>query len=105
MEVTNTSTKNTPIKGWLLVLSLVCTVYAYTVGVRLLRNFSPYMAILTVNLEPVYGILLAVLVFGDAERMTPGFYMGTLVILVAVVAYPFWNSRLTKSNPQQPAPL
>ena len=82
--------------GWLLVLSLVCTVYAYTVGVRLLRKFSPYMAILTVNLEPVYGILLAVLIFGNAERMTPGFYAGTLVILVAVLAYPMLNHRLTR---------
>ncbi|MCX6215455.1 DMT family transporter [Spirosoma sp.] len=76
---------------WLLVLSLVCTVYAYTVGVSLLRKFSPYLAILTVNLEPVYGILLAVLIFGDTEHMTSGFYIGTLVILVAVLAYPFLN--------------
>ena len=87
--------------GWLLVLSLVCTVYAYTVGVRLLRKFSPYMAILTVNLEPVYGILLAVLVFGDAERMTPGFYVGTLVILAAVLAYPMLNHRLTRPTPTE----
>jgi drug/metabolite transporter (DMT)-like permease len=81
---------------WLLILSLVCTVYAYTVGIRLLRKFSPYLAILTVNLEPVYGIILAVLIFGNAERMTPGFYIGTLVILAAVLAYPFLNR-------QQPA--
>lgn len=83
--------------GWLLVLSLVCTVYAYTVGVRLLRKFSPYMAILTVNLEPVYGILLAVLIFGNAERMTPGFYAGTLVILAAVLAYPMLSQRLSRA--------
>ncbi|SOD79522.1 DMT family transporter [Spirosoma fluviale] len=76
---------------WLLVLSLVCTVYAYTVGVSLLRKFSPYLAILTVNLEPVYGILLAVLIFGDTEHMTSGFYIGTLVILLAVLTYPFFN--------------
>ena len=87
--------------GWLLVLSLVCTVYAYTVGVRLLRKFSPYMAILTVNLEPVYGILLAVLFFGDAERMTPGFYVGTLVILLAVLAYPMLNQRLSRPVPAE----
>ena len=84
--------------GWLLVLSLVCTVYAYTGGVRLLRKFSPYMAILTVNLEPVYGILLAVLIFGNAERMTPGFYAGTLVILMAVLAYPMLQ-RLNRPAP------
>ncbi|MVM28715.1 EamA family transporter [Spirosoma sp. HMF4905] len=87
---------------WLLVLSLVCTVYAYTVGVGLLRKFSPYMAVLTVNLEPVYGILLAVLIFGDTERMTLGFYGGTLVILAAVLAYPFLNSRFTKTQATLP---
>ncbi|QIP14334.1 EamA family transporter [Spirosoma aureum] len=90
---------------WLLVLSLVCTVYAYTVGVSLLRKFSPYMAVLTVNLEPVYGILLAVLIFGNSERMTAGFYLGTLVILAAVVAYPLWTNRPRKVKPQLPTPL
>ncbi len=91
---------DTPVQWlWLLVLSLVCTVYAYSAGVRLLRKFSPYMAILTVNLEPVYGILLAVLIFGDTERMTPGFYLGTLVILAAVLTYPFLNHRLNRRAP------
>ncbi|GAB3567970.1 DMT family transporter [Spirosoma luteolum] len=84
---------------WLLLLAMVCTVYAYSVGVRLLRKFSPYMAILTVNLEPVYGILLAVLIFGDTEHMTAGFYFGTLVILLAVLAYPF----LDRCQPVDPA--
>lgn len=88
---------------WLLILSLVCTVYAYTIGIKLLRKFTPYMAVLTVNLEPVYGILLAVLIFGDTERMTLGFYGGTLVILAAVLLYPFLHNRLTKSQTQVPA--
>lgn len=79
--------------GWLLVLAWVCTVYAYTAGVRLLRKFSAYLSILTVNLEPVYGIILAVLIFGDTERMTTGFYLGTLVILAAVIGFPFLDSR------------
>lgn len=87
---------------WLLILSMVCTVYAYTVGVGLLRKFSPYMAVLTVNLEPVYGILLAVLIFGNTERMTLGFYGGTLVILAAVLAYPFLNSRFSRAENQLP---
>lgn len=88
---------------WLLILALICTVYAYSVGVRLLRKFSPYMAVLTVNLEPVYGILLAVLIFGHDEHMTPGFYIGTLIILVAVLAYPFLNSRFAKAEDRLPA--
>ncbi|MBO0932703.1 DMT family transporter [Fibrella aquatilis] len=84
---------------WLLVLAFVCTVYAYTAGVGLLRKFSPYMAILTVNLEPVYGILLAVLIFNDRERMTGGFYLGTLVILLAVLAYPFLSKQTMREEP------
>lgn len=85
---------------WLLILSLVCTVYAYTASMSLLRKFSAFAVNLTVNLEPVYGILLAVLIFKDKERMTPGFYIGTLIILAAVLAYPYLNrqKRLNKSE-------
>ena len=85
---------------WLAVLAFVCTVYAYTAAVRLLRKFSAFAANLTVNLEPVYGIGLAYLVFGDSERMTPGFYIGTVVILAAVLVYPL----LTRRQRQSAAP-
>jgi drug/metabolite transporter (DMT)-like permease len=73
---------------WILILAWVCTVYAYSMGTQLMRQFSAFMINLTVNLEPVYGIALAFLVFGEKERMTGGFYLGTLVILLAVLAYP-----------------
>ncbi|OJJ23207.1 hypothetical protein BKI52_02295 [marine bacterium AO1-C] len=73
------------------ILAMVCTVYAYTVAVKLMTKFSPFAINLTVNLEPVYGILLAFLIFGDAEKMTTGFYIGTLIILLAVLAYPYLN--------------
>ncbi len=73
---------------WILILAGVCTVYAYSMGTQLMKQFSAYMVNLTVNLEPVYGIALAFLIFGEKERMTPGFYLGTLVILLAVLAYP-----------------
>ena len=89
--------------GWLLVLAWVCTVYAYTAGVRLLRKFSAYLAILTVNLEPVYGIILAVLFFGDTERMTTGFYLGTLVILIAVIGFPFFDNHKSSVETRPPA--
>lgn len=80
---------------WLLVLAVVCTVYAYSAGVHLLRKMSPFTFNLTVNLEPVYGIGLAYLILG--EKMTTGFYAGTLVILLAVIAYPILNSRFAKA--------
>lgn len=73
---------------WILILAWVCTVYAYSMGTHLMKQFSAYMVNLTVNLEPVYGIGLAFLIFGEKERMTTGFYLGTLVILLAVLTYP-----------------
>lgn len=89
---------------WIGILALVCTVYAYTAAVRLLRKFSAFAANLTVNLEPVYGIGLAFLVFGDSERMTPGFYVGTLVILVAVLAYPLLTHQRVVVTPAESVP-
>lgn len=79
---------------WIAVLAWICTVYAYSAGVHLLRKISPFTFNLTVNLEPVYGIVLAYLIFGDSEKMTTGFYLGTLLILVAVISYPIINSRI-----------
>lgn len=73
---------------YLVILSLVCTVYAYSVSVELMKRISAFAVNLTVNLEPVYGIILAVIIFGEKERMTTGFYWGTGVILLAVLLHP-----------------
>lgn len=73
---------------WLMVLALACTVYAYTMSVELMKYVTPFAMNLTNNLEPVYGIVLAVLVFGEQEQMTPQFYLGTAIILASVFAYP-----------------
>jgi len=76
---------------FLLILALACTVYAYSVSVELMKRISAFMMNLTINLEPVYGIILAVIIFGDQERMTSGFYLGAAMILVCVLAYPLLN--------------
>ena len=73
---------------YLLVLALVCTLYAFSVSVNLMRYVTAFAMNLTNNLEPVYGILLAVLVFGDQEAMSLPFYLGTAIILLSVLAYP-----------------
>ncbi len=73
---------------YLLILALVCTVYAYSASVELMKNISAYAVNLTTNMEPVYGILLALVFLGDKEQMTPGFYAGTAIILASVLAYP-----------------
>lgn len=74
----------------LLVLTLVCTVYGYSLAASLMKQFTAFMMNMTVNLEPIYGIALAVWIFGEKERMTNGFYAGTLVLLVSVLLYPLW---------------
>lgn len=76
---------------WISILAFVCTVYAYSASVWLMRKFSAFAVNLTVNMEPVYGIMLAWLVFGDRERMTGGFYIGTFIIVVTVLIYPLFN--------------
>ncbi|MDX5346249.1 MAG: DMT family transporter, partial [Hymenobacteraceae bacterium] len=72
---------------FLLILSLVCTVYAYTASVRLMQRISAFAVNLSVNLEPIYGIILAFLIFGDAEKMSGGFYVGAGIILLSVFIY------------------
>jgi len=79
---------------WIGILAFVCTVYAYSKSVDLVRIFSAFTFTLTINLEPVYGIMLAYSIFGEKERMTSGFYLGTLVILGSVLIYPL----LRKTN-------
>src|SRR5690606_37797841 len=76
---------------WLFLLAGICTVYAFSVSVELMKRLTAFAVNLTVNLEPVYGIILAVLLFGEKEKMTPGFYLGTSVILLSVCLYPLFN--------------
>lgn len=76
---------------YLAILALVCTVYAYSVSVELMQKMSAYVINLTVNMEPVYGIVLAVIFFNEDEQMTNGFYWGTLIILLSVLLYPLIN--------------
>lgn len=74
---------------YLLILALVCTVYPLAVSVELMKRLSVFSINLTINLEPVYGIMLAVIIFKEKEKMSAGFYLGTLIILLAVIIHPF----------------
>ncbi|HCX21818.1 MAG: EamA family transporter [Flammeovirgaceae bacterium] len=76
---------------YLLLLGLVCTVFAYSYSVKLMQRLSAFSVNLTVNLEPVYGIVLALIFFPEDEQMNPGFYMGTGLILLSVLIYPLFN--------------
>jgi drug/metabolite transporter (DMT)-like permease len=70
------------------LLAGVCSVYAYSVAVELMKKISVFLLQLTLNLEPLYGIVMAVIIFGNQEKMGLNFYFGTLIILGAVATYP-----------------
>lgn len=74
----------------LLLLSLVCTVFPFIASVDLSKYISPYTIVLTVNLETVYGIIWAILFYNENKEVKPTFYIGVLIILLAI----FLNSYL-----------
>lgn len=78
---------------WLSILAFVCSVYAYSAIVRLLKHIPTFSVNLAVTLEPVYGILLAYFIFGTTESMTIGFYIGSLIILASVFIYQKWGNK------------
>jgi drug/metabolite transporter (DMT)-like permease len=70
---------------YLLVLSSICTAYAFIASVKVMKYLSPYTVMLTINLEPVYAIILALFIFGDKEKMNPEFYLGACIVLGVVL--------------------
>ena len=83
---------------WLLLLAGVCTVYAFSTSVELMKRIAPFAVNLTINLEPVYGIVLAVLIFGAKERMAGEFYLGTLLIVFSVLIHPVVERRFKRGE-------
>lgn len=70
---------------WILILASVCTAYAFIGVVQIMKYLSPYTVILTYNLEPVYGIIMAVLLFTDSEVMSTQFYWGASLMLATIL--------------------
>jgi drug/metabolite transporter (DMT)-like permease len=71
---------------YILILASVCTAYAFIGSVGVMRFISPYTVILTYNLEPLYGIALAVVLFPETEIMSTQFYYGAFLVLATVLA-------------------
>ena len=78
---------------YLVLLGFLCTAYAFTAIVNVMKVLSAYTVVLALNLEPVYGIIMALFFFPEAERMSGGFYLGTLIILISVFSYPLLKRR------------
>jgi len=80
---------------WLMVLSLFCTVLAFNLSIRSLQKISPFTVNLSYNLEPVYGIALAFLIYQEHRELGPSFYFGIGIIFLTVLIQTFrtWGKR------------
>lgn len=83
--------------GWLLVLAWICTLLPYYLTLLAMRHISAFATNLTINLEPVYGVLLAAVFFQEHKDLNPNFYLGVLVILLAVFSHPFLKKNFERS--------
>jgi drug/metabolite transporter (DMT)-like permease len=71
--------------GWLAVLAVMCTVVPQVLILHVLRTLSPFTVAVSVNLEPVYALIIAAIVFPDDKPLTARFYVGAAVLLGLVV--------------------
>lgn len=74
---------------WLLVLAVVCTLLPFALSLKALRHLSAYASALAVNLEPIYSIILAILIFNEQLELNASFYVGAGIILAVVFVYPY----------------
>jgi len=87
---------------YLLILGIICTAVAYVMAFSVMKTISPFTVNLITSLEPVYGILLALLIFGKTEALKPGFYWGACIILGAVFLHPVIQRFLEKKSNRIP---
>ncbi len=83
---------------YICIMAWACSVYAYAAAINLMKKLSVFFIQLALNLEPLYGILLALLVFGQQEVMGLNFYIGTIIILSAVASYPYLKKKFGVSS-------
>ncbi len=76
---------------WLIIMAVFCTAFAFYLSLRSLRHLSAFASSLTFNLEPLYGILMAIFLLNDAQELDLSFYIGGTIILIVVFTYPFIN--------------
>ena len=86
---------------YLLILASICTAYAFIAAVEIMKFISPFTVILSYNLEPVYGIALALVLFPDKEQMSSQFYIGASIVLITVILDAYVKNKITKKKNQK----
>jgi drug/metabolite transporter (DMT)-like permease len=83
---------------YLVILSSFCTAYAFIASVQVMKYITPYTVMLTINLEPIYAIILALIVFGEKEQMSTEFYYGAFIVLFVVLLNGLLKNRALIKN-------
>ena len=78
---------------YILILGIACTALAFLLGIEVLRMLSPFTVSISVNLEPIYAILLALMIFGDSEIMSIEFYIGFAIIIGTIIINAYLKSK------------
>lgn len=78
---------------WLIVLAVGCTLLPFALSLVALRQLSAFSVTLAVNLEPIYAIVLAIVLLGEQRELAPSFYLGVAIILLVVFTHPLWVAR------------
>ena len=76
---------------FLLILGVICTSYAFTKSVDLIKYLKPFTIMMIINMEPVYAILISLLIFGESEYLSINFYIGFIIILISVIINGFFK--------------
>ena len=79
---------------YLVLLGTICTAGVFVWMIEIMRYISPYSLIMAINLEPIYSIVLALIIFGESELMSTSFYIGSSIIIAVV----YLESYLKKTN-------
>lgn len=77
---------------WLLILGVICTSFAFLLGVYVMKFITAYTVNLSVNLEPIYAIIFALLVFKDSELMNINFYFGSIIVVGSILLNAFFKT-------------
>jgi drug/metabolite transporter (DMT)-like permease len=86
---------------WLIILGLLCTSLAFALAINSLKELSAFISNLSINLEPVYGILLAIWLLNEDSLLNFDFYLGTSIILLAVVMHPLFSNLKNRKKLKQ----
>ena len=76
---------------WLMILGIVCTSFAFLLGVYVMKFIKPYTVNLSVNLEPIYAIIFALLIFKNSEVMNLNFYLGSMIVVGSILLNAFFK--------------